>query len=173
MDKIASKLLSIFCFILIFAEAMKAECDTKVQLNLKAHIDEQLNIERIDNNGDIDIFDRPETKYRVVSNLNNNVKVSIQTQNDWKLLPEDAKSHEKSAEKDKGSENAIAYHAEFKSSAQSVRLGRDNANTIIKEAEFADNCSEFSLVFCADDALNNHKAGSYGDKITISVTADK
>ena len=171
MLKSAVKLLSIFGFLCILTEA---ESDNKVQLNLKAVVDKQLNIIRIDNNGDINIFDRPETKYQVISNLRNNVKVSVQTKNNWKLVKEDAKSPEEAKEEEKEGDNTIDYYADFKSLTQTVRLGKGKDNTVINQSDFQENCSEFSLVFGVDEAMKTkRRAGTYGDTVTVHVTADK
>lgn len=166
----AAKLASI---LVLFSVLTEVGSDNKVQLKLTGVIDEQLNIVRIDNNGDINIFERPETKYQVISNLDNNVKVTIHTKNGWKLIREGAKDADEA--KDGAQENSIDYYVDFKSSTQTVKLDRDKNSTVINKSDFQENCSEFSLIFGAVDASlkARPKAGTYSDTVTVNVTADK
>ena len=154
MRKILLNFLLICCF--------SAESATKVELNLRAVVCSQLNIERIDNNGDIDLFGRKESRYRVISNEGKNVIVAVDTANKWK------------AKRDGEGENKeIPYRAKFTGDGNKEAWLSEGKNEVkIENSEFENNQYEFSLVFYTEQSINTYSAGTYTDTITVNVVAE-
>ncbi|MBR1734763.1 MAG: hypothetical protein IJ730_04870 [Alphaproteobacteria bacterium] len=148
-----------FCF-------YSAHADTKIHLNVKASIDPTLNIERIDNNGDIDIFQRQASYYRIVSNIYNNVEVHVETANNWK-----AKKNEPSETNDES--NFISYKANFRGDNIDQDLDSTINHVEISKEYFKESVYEFSLLFYPEKSLKEKKyaPGNYSDTITVSVKA--
>lgn len=158
MKKNLVKLLAFFCFV-------SAEAERKVELNLKASVDPLLNLERLDNNGDINLFDRTESHYRIAANQQRNVKVTISTRNRWKA--------KRIGGNDVDERDSITYRAQFKGQDSAEDdLGADKEYTEIKQDRFNGNCYEFSLIFYPEKSVSKYNAGNYSDTITVNIAAN-
>ena len=152
--KVLSRLiLAFFCTQSIYA-------DKEVSLNLRAVVDPELNIERIDDSGTIDLFERVPSNYRIISNSGQSVEVTVTTDNNWVVKTQDR-------------QNSIAYAAEFKGQdGHSGRLDADNPKIKIEKERLQDSKRyEFSLLFKAKESIEDFPAGTYSDRIHVTVTS--
>ena len=132
---------------------------SEVSLDLTAYVDPEVNIERIDDGGDLDIFTRTERRYRVTSNVEKNVKVTFRSQNGWKL------KHE--------SNDAafIPYEGIFRGNNHEDVIGKESDLVELKQDEFLNQEYEFRMIFKAIGSMKDFSAGKYFDRVTISVSA--
>lgn len=128
-EKVLLNLLLFLCF-------SSAESAPRVELKLKAVVDAQLDIVRIDNNGDINLFEAKESRYRVTSNENKNVTVTVETKNNWQAKKEDISEGK-----------GIPYQAIFRSNDEDKELGIEQNSVKIDKNDFENNQYEFSLIF--------------------------
>lgn len=149
-------------FLLIFGEIFaSSELFSEVSLDLTAYVDPEVNIERIDNGGTVDIFSRAESRYRITSNVDKDVKIFFNSQNNWNLKSEN------------NAEAFIPYEGVFKSGNQEEILKSNTDLVSIKQSDFFDREYEFSMIFrpAQGSSMKNFTAGRYYDRITISVSA--
>ena len=143
---------------LVFAPFQLIYADREVSLNLQAVVDPELNIERIDDNGTIDLFQRVPSNYRIISNSGESVKVIVTTDNNWEVKTQDK-------------QKSIPYAAEFR--GQDGLLGNLDTNNqkikIEKERLLDSKRYEFSLMFKSMQSIENYAAGTYSDRIHVSV----
>lgn len=133
---------------------------SEVSLDLTAYVDPEVNIERIDSNGTLDIFQRIPACYRVTSNTEKNVKVSFSSRNGWRLKNENCNS------------SFISYVGEFSGRDRNVTVGEDNDSVLIEKDSFCDSEYDFKVVFISTGSMKNFAAGKYYDRVTISVSAE-
>lgn len=145
-------------FLSLFLFLSEAVASSEVSVDLSAHVDSELNIERIDNKGTLNILERPESLFRVTSNSDKNIEISFFSQNNWKLIRKDCSSV------------FIPYEGIFKSRCLNSTINSNSSSIEIKQEDFYDQEFEFRVVFHITEAIKNISAGSYSDCITISVT---
>ena len=146
------------CFLFfLFGEVGAA---SEVSLDLTGYVDPRVNIERIDSNGTLDIFQKVATYYRVTSNTEKNVKVSFSSKNGWKLKKKDDNSA------------FIPYAGEFSGRDRNVTIGKDFDSVVIEKNSFYDQEYDFKVVFGSTGVMKNFDAGEYYDRMTISVSAE-
>lgn len=162
------RLIYFFIWSVFFFEQISAS--SEVSLDLTAHVDPEVNIERIDSNGILDIFQRIPACYRVTSNTKKNIKVTFSSRNDWTLKNENGGQELKN-----GNEKSllIPYIGEFSGRDRNVTVGKGNESVIIKEDCFYDHEYDFSIVFRSTKTMKNFDAGKYYDRITISVSTEE
>ena len=141
--------------LLLYCFSSGAACD--VELELKGSVDPNLNIERIDEGGTIDVFSKRETRYRIVSNVDKDIDVLFTSRNGWIL------------KSDKG--NEIPYEVEVCVNGSETIVDKDNQSRTISKDNFVDKKCEFSAKFSAKGSVEEYSAGDYSDKIQVSVTA--
>ncbi|MBO7454066.1 MAG: hypothetical protein J6T91_01620 [Alphaproteobacteria bacterium] len=134
---------------------------SEVSLDLTAYVDPEVNIERIDSNGTLDIFQRIPACYRVTSNTEKNVKVSFSSRNGWKLKNEN------------GNSSFISYVGEFSGRDRNVTVGEGNDSVLIEKDSFCDSEYDFKVVFISTGSMKNFAAGKYYDRVTISVSTEE
>lgn len=134
---------------------------SEVSLDLTAYVDPEVNIERIDSNGTLDIFQRIPACYRVTSNTEKNVKVSFSSRNGWKLKNEN------------GNSSFISYVGEFSGRDRNVTVGEGNDSVLIEKDSFCDSEYDFKVVFRSTGSMKNFAAGKYYDRVTISVSTEE
>lgn len=134
---------------------------SEVSLDLTAYVDPEVNIERIDSNGTLDIFQRIPACYRVTSNTEKNVKVSFSSRNGWKLKNEN------------GNSSFISYVGEFSGGDRNVTVGEGNDSVLIEKDSFCDSEYDFKVVFRSTGSMKNFAAGKYYDRVTISVSTEE
>lgn len=161
MQKVTSFLV-LFLFGSIYASS-------EVSLDLTAYVDPEVNIERIDSNGSLDIFQKIPACYRVTSNTEKNVKVTFSSRNGWKLKNENG-SRESKEESCKSS--FISYVGEFSGRDHNVVVEDGSDSVIIKKDSFYDHEYDFKVVFRSTGSMKNFVAGKYYDRVTISVSAE-
>lgn len=148
----------ILSMLLLFFCISTANASSEVSLDLEAYVDTELNIERIDNYGTLNIFERPESCFRITSNSSKNIKISFFSQNNWHLVQE------------KNISKIIPYESIFKSGTRQEKI-RTNSDTIeVPYEDFYDQEFEFKLLLYPTESIKNISAGKYSDHITISVT---
>lgn len=150
-------------FYLLFCLFGSVSASSEVSLDLSGYVDSQVNIERIDDNGTLNIFDRTESRFRVTSNLEN-VKVTFKAQNEWKLLHED------------DPKGFITYEGLFKGNNKSQIVNNDSDSvTLNQKSDFAEGECEFGVIFRATEKIKEKKAlltaGRYYGRVTISVSS--
>lgn len=133
-----------------------AEGAREVHLDLRTEVDSVLNIERIDDNGAIDIFSKQGANYRVVYNGDQRVRVNFRSKNGWKL---------------KSSESEIQYQGEVRTNSSEEVVDERKDSVEIDNAEFSDSQCEFEVIFSSKMPIEKCKAGRYSDRMTISVEA--
>lgn len=141
------------CCLLIGFGSLNAA--SEVELDLKGAVDPELNIERIDGGGAIDIFSCGEARYRVVSNVDKDVEVVFRSRNNWVLKSSEA--------------NEIPYQGSFFSDEIETVIDSDKSSEIITKEKIKNKKYEFKLVFSAKESIEKYPAGNYSDKISISV----
>lgn len=146
-------------FLSIFFGSIYAS--SEVSLDLTAYVDPEVNIERIDSNGTLDIFQRIPACYRVTSNTEKNVKVSFSSRNGWKLKNEN------------GNSSFISYVGEFSGRDRNVTVGEGNDSVLIEKDSFCDSEYDFKVVFISTGSMKNFAAGKYYDRVTISVSTEE
>lgn len=142
---------------------------SEVSLDLTAYVDPEVNIERIDSNGSLDIFQKIPACYRVTSNTEKNVKVTFSSRNGWKLKNENG-DRESKGESSKSS--FISYVGEFSGKDHNMVVGDGNDSVIIEKGSFFDHEYDFKVVFKSTGSMKNFAAGKYYDRVTISVSAE-
>lgn len=130
---------------------------SEVSLNLKAYVDPEVNIERIDDSGDLDIFSKAERCYRITSNVEKTVKVTFRSQNGWKL------KHESNCNV------FIPYEGIFRGNNREEVVGKNSDIIDLEYDEFRDQEYEFRMIFKSIGSMKNFSAGRYFDRVTISV----
>ena len=161
--KISGKMRKILVNLLLLSCFTAVNSAPKVELNLKAVVYPQLNIERVDNNGDIDLFSRTESQYRIISNHDGDVKVTVSTVNGWKA--------KKISEDEGGEGKEIPYRALFKSADKEEGLHSEKNDTVVKKESFKDKKYEFRLIFYSEKSISEYSAGTYTDTITVNISA--
>ena len=141
--------------LLLYCFSSGAACN--VELEVKGSVDPNLNIERIDEGGTIDVFSKRETRYRIVSNVDKDIDVVFTSRNGWIL------------KSDKG--NEIPYEVRIYENGDDSIVDKDNPSRTISKDNFVDKKCEFSAKFSAKGSIEEYPAGDYSDKIQISVTA--
>ncbi len=150
--------MRIICFAIFFL-LNNVDASPEVSLDLRAYVDPEVNIERIDDSGDLDIFSRAERRYRITSNVEKDVKVTFQSQNGWKLRHEnDDKAF-------------ISYEGIFRGTNREEVIGEKNNVVSLAQSDFLDQEYEFCMMFKAIGSMKNFAAGRYFDRVTISVSA--
>lgn len=158
--RIIVKIFFLFC---VFGSVYAS---SEVSLDLTGYVDSCLNIERIDDNGTLNIFDRVESCFRVTSNINKNVMVTFKASNEWKLLPKDDTPAGETSEL----KNSIPYEGLFKRNNKSQIVNKDSNSVTLEESDFKNKEYEFSVIFRAKEKLVNLSAGRYYGRVTISVS---
>ena len=133
---------------------------SEVSLDLAAYVDSEVNIERIDDGEDcLDIFSQAERRYRVTSNVEKNVKVTFQSQNEWKLKHESNDGV------------FIPYKGIFRGNNHEEVVEKKSNVVELKQDEFSDQEYEFLIIFKAIGSMKDFSAGKYSDRVTISVSS--
>lgn len=146
------------CFLFFFCGEVLAS--SEVSLDLTGYVDPEVNIERLDNNGTLDIFQKVASYYRVTSNTEKNIKVTFSSKNGWKLKKE-------------GNDSVfIPYVGEFSGRDRDVTVGEISDSVVIEKDSFYDREYDFKVVFGTTGSMKNFDAGRYYDRITISVSAE-
>ncbi len=133
---------------------------SEVSLDLVGCVDPEVNIERIDSNGTLDIFQKVAAFYRVTSNTEKNVRVTFFSRNGWKLKNKDDNS------------SFIPYAGEFFGKDRDATIGEGNDSVLIEKSSFCNQEYDFKVVFGSTGSMKNFVAGRYYDRITISVSAE-
>ena len=141
--------------LLLYCFSSGAACN--VELEVKGSVDPNLNIERIDEGGTIDVFSKRETRYRIVSNVDKDIDVVFTSRNGWVL------------KSDVG--NEIPYEVEVDVNGNETVVDKDNPSRTISKDSLVDKKCEFSAKFSAKGSIEECSAGDYSDKIQVSVTA--
>ncbi len=127
----------------------------EVSLNLVGYVDSEVNIERIDNNSDVNILQNNEVRFRITCNANKSVRVTFETANNWKLLSK--------------SGGFIPYKGIFKRDNGSETEVKAGSNSVIVDKnEFVDTSFKFRTTFVHTE--KNLISGTYSDKVTVSVS---
>jgi len=148
-----------FLFLLcIFGEVCAS---SEVSVDLVGYVDPEVNIERVDDNGTLNIFGRNEARFRITSNVDENVKVTFKSQNNWKLIHRD------------NSEKFIPYKGLFmgNNKIDSVSLNQRSEFVVIDKTDFVDKEYEFDVIFSPVAKMKILEAGSYYGRVTISVSS--
>ena len=150
---------SLFSFLLLLFGEVCAS--SEVSVDLKGYVDPEVNIERIDDIGVLNIFGNDEARFRVTSNIDDNVKVTFKAQNDWKLLHKD------------DPERFIPYEGLFKGNnrVDSISVNRKSESVVIDKNDFVDKEYEFGVIFKSTMKIKSLKAGNYYGRVTISVSS--
>lgn len=143
---------------------------SEVSLDLTAYVDPEVNIERIDSNGTLDIFQRIPACYRVTSNTEKNVKVSFSSRNGWKLKNENG---DRESKNESNNSSFISYVGEFSGGDRNVTVGEGNDSVLIEKDSFCDSEYDFKVVFRSTGSMKNFAAGKYYDRVTISVSTEE
>jgi hypothetical protein len=130
---------------------LSVEADRRVSLRLVAVVDPVVNIFRIDDGGDVDVFSGDVVRFRVVSNTERGVEVVFVSENGWKLRKADDKTQE------------IEYECLF--NEKSVL----DSPITVDYSEFQECQYEFTTSFRVKDLSKRYSAGKYRDDVTISV----
>jgi len=148
-----------FFFLLCIFEEVYAS--SEVSIDLMGYVDPEINIERIDNNGILNIFDCAEARFRVTSNTDDKVNVSFKARNNWKLLHKD------------NPEKFIPYEGLFKGNNKidSVTVNQKSEVVVIDKNEFVDKEYEFGVIFRSTAEMKTLGAGNYYGRVTISVSS--
>lgn len=162
----AERMICFFFLFLLFGEACAA---SEVSLDLTAYVDPEVNIERIDSNGALDIFQKVPACYRVTSNTEKNVKVTFSSRNGWKLKNEDGSQGAKDGN---GKSPLIPYVGEFSGRDHNATVGEGNESVIVEKDCFYDHEYDFMVIFRSTGSMKNFAAGKYYDRVTISVSAE-
>ena len=134
---------------------------SEVSLDLTGYVDPEVNIERIDSNGALDIFQKIAAYYRVTSNTEKNVRVTFSSRNGWKLKNKDDDSL------------FIPYAGEFSGRDRDVTVGEGNDSVLVEKDSFGDSQEyDFRIVFASIGSMKNFAAGRYYDRVTISVSTE-
>lgn len=144
-------------FLLLFGEVYAS---SEVSVDLIGYVDPEVNIERIDDNGILDVFSNNEARFRVTSNVDSDVKVSFKAQNDWKLQHKD------------NPEEFLPYEGLFKgNNGGGLTLNCESEFVVIDKNDFVDKEYEFGVIFKSTARIKTLKAGSYYGRVTITVSS--
>jgi hypothetical protein len=146
-----------FCWIVLsLLSDIKLYAAKQLELEVVAEVDGQLDIERIDNGGSVDVFAGRNVSYMVHSNLGSDVTATITSDNGWKL------KHE--------SENLEIPYGVYRG-REKLNNGAEPATTEIQQNEFSTGGRskqyQLDLVFKADE--NVKLEGKYRDRVVITV----
>lgn len=144
-------------FFLFFGEVCAS---SEVSVDLMGYVDPEVNIERIDDKGVLNIFGNDEARFRVTSNIDDNVRVTFKAQNDWKLLHKD------------DPERFIPYEGLFKGNngINSIFVNQKLESVVIDKSDFVDKEYEFGVIFKSTTKMKSLKAGNYYGRVIISVS---
>ena len=147
-----------FSFLLLFGEVYAS---SEVSIDLMGYVDPEVNIERVDDNGTLNIFGRNEARFRVTSNVDDNVRVTFKSQNNWKLIHRD------------DPEKFIPYEGLFRGNNKidSVILNPKTEFVTVDKNDFVDKEYEFGVIFKPVAKIKIQAAGSYYGRVTISVSS--
>lgn len=143
-----------------FAFFEGACASSEIFLDLVGCVDPEVNIERIDSGGTLNIFDQNEARFRVTSNVDKDVKVSFKAQNGWKLRHKD------------NPEKFVPYEGLFKRNNRVglISVNRESESVNIDKNDFVDKEYEFGVIFRSTAKIKTLKAGDYYGRVTISVS---
>ena len=134
--------------------ALPVYSDKEVIVEVTAHVDPELNIERISTAGTINLFNHAAEEYRITNNSSRDVRVSLRSTNSWKM---------------KGTEDEFQYHPVVNDTA--LPVSGDTCTYDIDHSLFNSD-KQYSLFIAfrtAPGTLTNVKAGDYHDRVTINV----
>ncbi len=145
-------------FLLLFEEVCAS---SEVSVDLMGYVDPEVNIERIDDNGILDVFSGNEARFRITSNVDGDVKVTFKAQNDWKLQHKD------------DPERFVPYEGLFKGNNRVglISVNRESESVDVDKNDFVDKEYEFGVIFKSIARIKTLKAGSYYGSVTISVSS--
>ena len=139
-----------FCY---FSEAAPI-----AEVEIKGSVDRELNVERIDDGGVVNIFSKNEVRYRIVSNVDMDVMLTFTSQNDWFLVSDDKM-------------NKIAYQGKFSTNGIETIINQSKISEIITKDKIIDRVCEFSIIFSVTNSKKQHPAGNFSDKVSISISS--
>ena len=141
---------------------------SEVSLDLTGCVDPEVNIERIDDNGKtLDIFDQVEARFRVTSNIDEKVKVTFKTQNEWRLL----RRGKEGLLEGNSKVNSISYEGLFRGNNKYEIVNKDSDSIILEKSDFVEQEYEFGVIFRSTEKIKNIEAGKYFEHVTISVSS--
>ena len=137
-----------------------ANASSELSLDLTGYVDPEVNIERIDDNGEVmDIFSRRESRYRITSNVDKGVRINFSTQYNWRLKHETL------------SDQFIPFYGVFRGVNKTEIVGKESDSVEVDRSDFVDGEYEFSMIFHSNIRMKELHSGKYYGRIIISVSA--
>lgn len=134
--------------------ALQVYSGREVVVEVTASVDAELNIERINNYGSINLFNHQAEEYRITNNTTKGVKVSLRSHNSWHMT---------------GAEDKFAYSPVI-NGTELVATGDVCTYDIDKQLFDSNKQYKLLVAFRAlPGALKDVKAGEYHDSVTINI----
>lgn len=150
-------------FYLLFA--FTASADTKIELALETEVDSILSIERIGDKKKLDIFKDAEAEFRILYNGLQNIKVTFESKNQWKLLNESNRLNNKPS--DSKSQQFIEYECLVNDNSI------NNNHYIVDNNEFNNGVYDFQIKLKPKVEAVACVPGKYTDSLTITISPEQ